>query len=38
MDDILRIHKPKPMPPDRDVEIDRILEEARSYYRKKGLL
>jgi trimethylamine--corrinoid protein Co-methyltransferase len=38
MDEILRNHKPKPMPPDRDKEIDRILSDARNYYKKKGLL
>jgi trimethylamine--corrinoid protein Co-methyltransferase len=35
---ILQTHKPEPMPPGADAEIDRILAEARDYYRKKGLL
>jgi trimethylamine--corrinoid protein Co-methyltransferase len=38
MDDILRTHKPKPMPQDRDREIDRILADARNFYKEKGLL
>jgi hypothetical protein len=35
---ILQTHKPEPMPPGADAEIDRILAEARRYYKKKGLL
>jgi trimethylamine--corrinoid protein Co-methyltransferase len=38
MRSILETHKPEPMPPGADAEIDRILAEARDFYRKKGLL
>jgi trimethylamine:corrinoid methyltransferase-like protein len=38
MREIVETHKPEPMPPGADAEIDRILAEARNYYKKKGLL
>jgi len=37
-EEILATHKPKPLTPDQDKEIDRILKEATEYYKKKGLI
>ena len=37
-EEILASYKPVPVTPEQDREIDRILEEATEYYRKKGLL
>jgi len=37
-EEIIATYKPKPLTPQQDSEIDRILKEAQSYYRKKGLL
>lgn len=38
MKGILATHKPKPLPPEQDKAIEAILEEARSFYRQKGLM
>ncbi|MCL5985672.1 MAG: trimethylamine methyltransferase family protein [Actinobacteria bacterium] len=38
MEYILANHKVEPITPQQDKELDRILQEARNYYRKKGLL
>ena len=38
MEHIIKTHKVKPLSPDADREIDRILAEARKYYKNKGLL
>jgi len=38
MEEILVTHKPKPLTPEEDKEIDRILDEARKYYKGKELL
>jgi len=37
-EEIIATYKPNPLTPQQDSEIDRILKEAQSYYRKKGLL
>ncbi len=36
MEEILATYKPEPLTPKQDEEVERILEEARQYYRKKG--
>jgi len=38
MEEILSTHTPLPITPGQDKDIDRILEDARNHYRKKGLL
>lgn len=38
MEEILANHKPLPVNPEQDKDMDRILEDARRHYRKKGLL
>jgi trimethylamine--corrinoid protein Co-methyltransferase len=38
MEEILKSHKPSPITPEQDKDIDRILSEARKYYKKKELL
>lgn len=38
MEEILTTHTPKPITPEQDKEIDKILTEARKYYKNKGLL
>ena len=38
MEEILATHKPTPLTPGQEEEIERILKEAREYYRKKGLI
>jgi len=38
MKEILASHKPKPLTPSQEKEIDRILEDARNYYKKLGKL
>ena len=38
MEKILATHKPHPITAEQDKDIDRILEDARQHYRKKGLL
>ncbi|MBM3701470.1 MAG: hypothetical protein FJW63_00525, partial [Actinobacteria bacterium] len=37
-EEILATHKPVPVTPEQDKEIDRILKEATEYYKKKGLI
>ncbi|MBN1298373.1 MAG: trimethylamine methyltransferase family protein [Actinobacteria bacterium] len=37
-EEIISTHKPVPLTPEQDRQIDRILKEATEYYRKKGLL
>ena len=37
-EEILATHKPTPLTPGQEEEVERILEEARKYYRKKGLI
>jgi trimethylamine--corrinoid protein Co-methyltransferase len=37
-EEIIETHKPEPLTPEQDKEIDRILKEGTEYYRKKGLL
>ncbi|MFC1950418.1 hypothetical protein ACFLWD_01995 [Chloroflexota bacterium] len=36
--EILAAHEPTPLTPEQDKAIDEILEEARSFYREKGLM
>ena len=38
VEEILATHQPKPLTPEQDKAIDEILEEARSFYREKGLM
>jgi trimethylamine--corrinoid protein Co-methyltransferase len=38
MEEVLATHKPTPITSEQDKEIDRILEEAKKYYRNRGLL
>jgi len=38
MEEILATHKPKPVTPEQDKAINEVLEEARSFYRGKGLI
>ncbi|MFC1908083.1 trimethylamine methyltransferase family protein [Chloroflexota bacterium] len=38
VEEILATHQPKPLTPEQDKEIEEILEEARSFYREKGLM
>jgi len=38
MTEILAKHEPRPLTPEQDKAIDEILEEARSFYRQKGLM
>ncbi len=38
VEEILATHKPKPLTASQDEEIERILGEARAYYKKKGLI
>ena len=38
VEEILATHKPKPLTASQDEEIDRILAEARAYYKKKGMM
>ncbi|MEA1964071.1 MAG: trimethylamine methyltransferase family protein [Candidatus Aerophobetes bacterium] len=38
MDEILSTHKPIPLAEDQDKEIERILKEARKYYKEKGMM
>ncbi len=37
MEEILATHKPTPLAVDQEKEIDRILKEAKRYFKKKGL-
>lgn len=37
-EEILATHKPVPVTPEQDKEINRILKEATEYYKKKGLI
>jgi len=38
MEEILATHKPTPLTPGQEENVERILEEARNYYRKKELI
>ena len=38
VEEILATHKPKPLTASQDEEIDRILAEARAYYKKRGMI
>lgn len=38
MEEILAKHKPKPLTPEQDAEIERILEKARKHYKQRGML
>ncbi|MFC2017553.1 hypothetical protein ACFLUD_03985, partial [Chloroflexota bacterium] len=38
VEEILATHKPKPLTASQDEEIERILREARTYYKKRGLI
>jgi len=38
MEGILATHKPDPLTPKQEDDIERILEDARQYYRGKGLM
>jgi len=38
VEEILATHKPTPLTSSQEAEIERILEEARSYYKQKGML
>jgi trimethylamine:corrinoid methyltransferase-like protein len=36
--EIVRTHEPEPLAPNQEEEVEKILEEARQYYRKKGMM
>ncbi|MFB0521284.1 MAG: trimethylamine methyltransferase family protein [Desulfatiglandales bacterium] len=38
MEQILKTHKPKPLTPSQEKDVERILEEARKYYKQRGLI
>ena len=38
MEEILATHKPTPLTEDQDKEIERILKEARKYYKERGII
>jgi len=38
MEQILATHKPTPLTPSQEEDIERILEEARKYYKERGLI
>ena len=38
MDEILATHRPTPLTPGQEEDVERILEEARQYYKEKGLI
>ena len=38
MEEIIDTHTPDPITPAQQKDIDRILEDARAHYRKKGLM
>jgi len=38
MEEILETHKPDPITPSQEKDIERILEDARRHYRKRGLM
>jgi hypothetical protein len=38
VDDIIAQYEPKPLAPEQNREMDKILEEARRYYTDKGLI
>ena len=38
MEKILATHKPTPLTPSQEEDIERILEEAREYYKKRGMI
>ncbi len=38
VEEILATHKPKPLTASQDEEIEKILGEARAYYKKKGMM
>ena len=38
MEKILATHKPIPLTPSQEEDIERILEEAREYYKKRGMI
>jgi len=38
MEEILATHKPTPLTPSQEKEIEKILREARKYYKEKGLI
>jgi len=38
MEEILATHRPTPLTTSQEEDIERILEEARKYYREKGLM
>jgi trimethylamine--corrinoid protein Co-methyltransferase len=38
MEEILATHKPTPLTPSQEEDIQRIIDEARTYYKKKGLM
>ncbi|GAI21682.1 unnamed protein product [marine sediment metagenome] len=38
MEEILATHEPTPLAAGQDKDIDRILKEARKYYKDKGML
>ena len=38
MEHILATHKPTPLTPGQEEDVERILEEARNYYQERGLI
>ncbi len=38
MEEILATHKPVPLTPSQEQDVERILEEAREYYKKRGMI
>ncbi len=38
IEEILATHKPMPLTPEQEAEIEEVLQEAREYYRKRGMI
>jgi len=38
VEEILATHKPEPLTPKQEEDVEKLLEEARQYYRGKGLM
>lgn len=38
MEEILASHKPTPLTPSQEEDVERVLEEARSYCKERGLI
>ena len=38
MEEILSTHKPTPLTPSQEEDVEMVLEEARKFYKEKGLI